>query len=77
VKPYARFRDEVSVISKNYDIQGILPILDYFLPNDVNDGPPWYVMPIADSIYEYLHGKYFEDVIRAITAIASRLSERA
>lgn len=53
-KMYSRFRSEVSVVCANCDIEGLLPVLDSFLPDDITDTLPWYVMPVAQPLYEYL-----------------------
>lgn len=74
-KPYERFRDEVRIINKNSDIEGILPILEYYLPGDKDGGFPWYVMPVAQPMNEYIDGKNLEDVIQVVAAIARTLVE--
>lgn len=74
-KPYARFQDEVRVIRQNSDIDGILPILDYYLPDSPEEETPWYVMPIAQPISAYLEDKYFDDIVNAIAKIAHTLTE--
>jgi serine/threonine-protein kinase len=74
-KPYARFRDEVNVILKNSDIDGILPIIDYYLPEKPEDNFPWYAMPVAQTIDDYLADKDFDEIIHAIEKIAQTLSE--
>ncbi|TKJ83844.1 serine/threonine protein kinase [Paenibacillus sp. CFBP13512] len=48
-KTLARFNDEIKTIVENKDIQGILPIYDYFISPNLED-TSWYVMPIASSI---------------------------
>jgi len=74
-KTYVRFINEVNIIKANNDIEGILPILDSYLPDKVADEIPWYVMPVAQSLEKHLEGKYFEDIILAITEIAKVLVE--
>lgn len=74
-KTYSRFINEVNVIKANSDIEGILPILDSYLP-DIEIGEiPWYVMPVAQPLENYLDDKYFEDVVMAIEVIAKTLYE--
>jgi serine/threonine protein kinase len=74
-KTYMRFMNEVNVIKNNSDIDGILPILDSYLPDKPTDEIPWYVMPVAQPLEKYLDGKHFEDVVMAIEAIAKALHE--
>lgn len=74
-KTYARFMNEVNVIKNNSDIDGILPILDSYLPEKPTEEIPWYVMPVAQPLENYLDGKHFEDVVMAIEAIAKTLYE--
>ena len=52
-KAYQRFRDEVETVRKNSDIEGILPILDFYLPENPYGLAPWYVMPFATPILKF------------------------
>lgn len=74
-KTYARFIDEVNVIKANSDVDGILPILDSYLPENPENEIPWYVMPVAQPLEKYLDGKHFEDVVTAIENVAKTLHE--
>lgn len=74
-KTYARFIDEVNVINANSDVDGILPILDSYLPDNLENEIPWYVMPVAEPLEKYLDGKHFEDIVVAISNVAKTLSE--
>lgn len=74
-KTYARFMNEVNVIKKNGDIEGILPILDSYLPENPENETPWYVMPVAQPLENYLDGKHFEDIVTVIEDIAKTLLE--
>jgi len=74
-KTYVRFMNEVSVIKNNGDIDGILPILDSYLPDKPTDEIPWYVMPVAQPLENYLDGKHFEDVVMTIEIIAKTIYE--
>ncbi len=78
-KTYARFVSEVRVVQENNDIEGLLPIIDYFLPDEITDEYPWYVMPVAQSLDEFLKGKDFEagiEVILGIGQVLVQLHER-
>lgn len=74
-KTYSRFINEVNVIKKNSDIEGILPILDSYLPENPENDIPWYVMPVAQTLESYLAEKHFEDIASAITDVAKTLFE--
>jgi serine/threonine-protein kinase len=74
-KTYARFINEVNIIKANSDIEGILPILDSYLPDKPTDEIPWYAMPVAQPLENYLDGKHFEDVVMAIEDVAKTLYE--
>src|SRR2546426_8353073 len=58
-KVYSRFRDEVKIVRANEDVEGLLPIVDFFLPDEVKGELPWYVMPVAQPLEKYLVGKSF------------------
>jgi serine/threonine protein kinase len=75
-KVYARFRNEVNVVRANSDIDGILPLMDFHLPEEVTeDDIPWYAMPVAQTAEKYLEGKDFAVIIRAIVEIGETLAE--
>ena len=72
-KVYSRFRDEVNIVRANADIQGVLPIIDSFLPEEINGQLPWYVMPAALPLGQYLKNKNFEISIEAVLEISKTL----
>ena len=74
-KMYARFKSEVKVINENGDIQGILPIIDYYLPDEFTDCLPWYAMPVASTLDEHLHTSDYESVVQAVIEIGEILIE--
>lgn len=74
-KSYARFLDETKIIEENSDIQGIIPILDKFLPNELKNNIPFFVMPVAQSVEKNLNGKSIEIKIDAILEICNTLRE--
>lgn len=73
LKSYNRFIDETFVIEKNSDIPGILPILDKYLPESINNEIPFYVMPIAKPARKILSNKSISVKINAIIQIAETL----
>jgi serine/threonine protein kinase len=72
-KAYSRFKSEIEIQRQNSYLDGVLPILDVNLPEEIDEELAWYVMPIAKPIETYLAGKHFEEVIKAISEIASTL----
>jgi serine/threonine protein kinase len=72
-KTYARFKNEVYVMQANSDIEGLLPIIEAYLPDEIDNETPWYVMPIAITLDAYLTGKSFEVAVQAVLAIGELL----
>ncbi|MCB8975947.1 MAG: protein kinase [Ardenticatenaceae bacterium] len=72
-KIYARFKNEIDLVKKNSDIDGLLPILDSYLPDEIGEELPWYVMPIAKPLESYVAGYGFELVIHSILEIGKVL----
>jgi serine/threonine protein kinase len=68
-KTYERFKHEVKVVQANSDIEGILPILDSYLPSELGDDLAWYVMPAAQPLEEYLANRSFVSAIEAVLSV--------
>lgn len=66
LKMYARFKAEVEVVQANSDIEGLLPIIDCYLPDKISGEIPWYVMPIAQSLDKYINDRNFETAIQVV-----------
>ncbi len=78
-KVYARFNDEVQVVQKNNDIEGLLPLIDSYLPDEIGNEFPWYVMPVATPLTEYLKDTNFESSVQKVLEVGrvlARLHER-
>lgn len=73
-KVYDRFKLEVETVSKNQDINGILPIVDAYLPEEIKSTAPWYAMPCAQTLASFLENKNVEDVVKGIVEIGETLS---
>lgn len=74
-KPYDRFRDEITAVIDNSDIRGVLPILDFYLPESISKEKPWYVMPLATPLAHYVKGKTTTEIIDFIIVLAEELSK--
>ena len=74
-KAYDRFRDEITAVIDNSDIKGVLPILDFHLPESIAKETPWYVMPLAIPFTDYVKGKTTTEIIESIIVLAEELSK--
>jgi len=74
-KAYSRFTDETTVIEKNSEIKGIIPIIDKYLPEKLNGDTPFYVMPLGETIEKNLRQKSINEKVNAILQVAETLSE--
>ncbi|GAB2561939.1 protein kinase domain-containing protein [Spirosoma aerophilum] len=72
-KSYSRFLDETSVLDKNSDVIGIIPILDRYLPDDIKGKVPFFVMPVAKNAEKEFINKSFEEKIDAILEVCETL----
>ena len=75
-EPYARFRQEIMTLQRIGQQRGILPILDYHLP----DAPSrqkraWLAMPIAARLADELREHSLHDIVNAVAFIAETLAE--
>ncbi len=73
-KTYARFKHEVKAVNENSDIEGVLPIVECYLPDEIGTDVPWYVMPIAQPLDKYIVGHNFEMIIESILKIGKVLT---
>ena len=70
---YQRFRDEVETVRKNSDIEGILPILDFYLPENPYDLAPWYVMPFATPILKFSKNCTINQIVKLMILLSETL----
>lgn len=77
-KRFARFRDEMMALRQCQDIEGVLPLLDSYLPeNDTPllEDPPWLVLALAVPLETALGDAYLlVDAVNACASIANTLS---
>lgn len=77
-EPYRRFVREVQVLQNLGGFQGVLPLLDAYLPDrPTSSDPAWLSMPVATPIADALAGKPLDLVVEAIAAIADTLARLA
>lgn len=54
-KAYQRFKDEITVLSKLNNTDGIVPIIDSYLPDKLDTkNPPYYIMPVCVDLKKYI-----------------------
>ena len=71
---YCRFIDEIKVIKENSDIEGIIPILDYHLPESLEKSVPWYVMPKATPLADHLRHSNTIEIINEFISLSNTLN---
>lgn len=76
---YQRFLDEVKVMLSHQGNDGMLPVIDYNLPelngSELTEGELYYVMPLAIPAKERLFGCIFEEKLNAIRDILKMLCQ--
>ncbi|SFF88919.1 Serine/threonine protein kinase [Halobacillus alkaliphilus] len=80
-KKFTRFKHEVLTVQRLYHMcEGLLPIIDYYLPDDVppKNDPAWFVMPFARQFKDHIFGNQFNIIqkmklVKDIGRILSRI----
>jgi Protein kinase domain len=74
---YARFRREIDTVNELARLGArVLPIIDYFLPEDLSD-TAWYAMPVAVPLRVALGRSSLVDRVMAFAEIADELARLA
>ncbi|WP_206022634.1 protein kinase domain-containing protein [Billgrantia bachuensis] len=50
---YERFKSEVHILS-TVDIDGVIKVVESFIPQEGSEAIPWFVMPLAESFTDYI-----------------------
>jgi serine/threonine protein kinase len=76
---YARFRQEVAALERLRDVPGILPLIEYHLPERPTKlDPAWLAMPVAMPITEALGPEAsLERIVTAVADVADALTKAA
>ncbi|MGG0419608.1 protein kinase [Priestia aryabhattai] len=77
-KKYSRFKDEIQIVIKHQTTtKGIIPIVNSHLPNKPHPGNrPWYTMPIATPISEWMEEvRTTDEIVRCIQSLSLLLDE--
>lgn len=73
-EPYQRFVREIEFLRKHQSVDGLLPLLDAYLPGEPSKGVrPWLAMPIATPISQALIECPLSEVVEAMATIADTL----
>lgn len=73
-KAYERFKNEVYVLEKNNDLEGLIPLEEKYLPELIKQNDiPYYIMPIAEKSEDILIQQSIESKVNAILEIAEIL----
>lgn len=72
-EPYQRFCREIEVLKKLGALEGIVPLLDSFIPDDPKKERPWYVMPLATPYMDEIKGKTPYEIASDFQALALTL----
>ncbi len=70
---YTRFKSEVNAIINNQDIEGVIKILDYSLPNNTQQSLPWFVMPVGTIFSKWRENKDVLDVLQEMLVLGETL----
>jgi serine/threonine protein kinase len=74
-EPYQRFRREIDVLRSIGAQPGVLPLLDFHLPDSLEKGErTWLAMPIAERIDDALREEELTTIVSAVAAIARTLA---
>lgn len=74
-KSYQRFKDEITALKEIGFLEGIIPILDSYIPTQVRQQDlPYYIMPIGQPFEKYLEGKNQKNLFKAFIKISRAVS---
>ena len=69
---YNRFKSEVYIL-KSLNIDGVINIVDSFIPETYQEGTPWYVMPLANTFDKYLINAQSLEVVSDFLKLAETI----
>ncbi len=77
-EPYRRFVREIDFLRSLEGFDGVLPILDAYLPDGGDRADrPWLAMPVARGLAAATKGEPLETVVDAVLAVAATLADLA
>lgn len=73
-KAYQRFKDEVKVLKRLGDTPGVIKVFEYNLPENISEeNRPYYVMPLAKTLNEFLWSKTYTQFYSIVLKLAETL----
>lgn len=73
-KAYQRFKDEVKVLKRLGDTSGVIKVFEYNLPENISEkNRPYYVMPLAKTLEEFLWAKTYTQFYSIVLKLAETL----
>ena len=73
-EPYRRFVREIKFLLQLGTYDGVLPVIDAYLPDPAGGDRPWLAMPIATPINDALADASLDTVVEAVEVIATTLA---
>lgn len=71
---YDRLTAEITALKMAGDVAGVIPLLEHELPRDPDQGPRWFVMPLAQPAATILRGRQPEEIVAAFVPLAETLA---
>lgn len=71
---YQRFKNEIHILT-NTSFSGVIDVIDSNVPETLEDGTPWFVMPLAEPLNKYKHKKEQLNLISDFVSLARTLQE--
>ncbi|MGC1496304.1 MAG: protein kinase [Sulfitobacter sp.] len=74
-EPYQRFASEIEALQEYGGITGVMPILNWELPEYKSKEVPWYAMPLAKPSLSFLQDKSPQEIVSLFSDLAETLVE--
>ncbi len=71
---FERFKAEIHIHLNHHDVPGVLPVIDYSLPDVFpSDNSAWFVMPLAKEFTRVVRYD-FREIVTAVISVAETLA---
>ena len=74
-RAYSRFKIETEALKRLQNVDGVMPLIESFIPKRFDEGIPWLAMPLGRDIYEALNGHEDIDKVKLFCELAETISE--
>lgn len=71
---YKRFTAEIQALTALDGVDGIVPLIDKYLPETSSRSVPWFVMPEAETFDKYRRGRSSRQIIEDFVGLSKTLS---